>query len=90
MEFSMKIDPFEMSIRELVEAPGYPAKNRVQGKYGISYWRRNQPSRIFESREEMERVRVEFIRKRGGRINLIRLARETKYYVNGVNVPNRV
>jgi hypothetical protein len=80
-------EDFESRAQEWLAPPkAAPPK----GRYGISYWRHNRPTRFFGSLEEMERARLEFIRSRAGRLNLIRLARETKYYVDGRNVPNRV
>jgi hypothetical protein len=87
----MKTDPFEKIIQPWVLSSGglFPT-GKSPCAYGISYWRENRPSRCFKSREDMEAARLDFIRAAGRGLNLIRLARETKYYVNGVNVPNRV
>ena len=81
------MDSFETQAQAWLSPSGV---SQCPGRYGVSYCNANQPSRFFRSRQELEASRLEFIRLRGRGINLLRLARETKYYVDGHNVPNRV
>ncbi len=83
----MRNDDYLRIIRDYFE-PRQAGPGR--GAFGISYVWANQPTRFFKSLREMEQVRCAFIREAPRDFDPIRLARETKYYVYGINVPNRV
>jgi hypothetical protein len=67
-----------------------PQGGQGHGAFGISYFFANEPTRYFRSLREIERARCAFIREAPQGFDAIRLARETKYYIHGINVPNRV
>jgi hypothetical protein len=83
----MQDERFLKSIQPLF---GSPLGLAGQGDFGISHVSSNQPTRFFRSLAEAEKARCAFIQGASKGLDSIRLARETKYYVHGRNVPNRV